>query len=123
MHGIRDRGLARKSAQPLQQFRRIGVVAELFERGHLRPDGDYLSEYLHFRRAAFYRGAASSRRLETDEDDRILWIRKSLREVMLNASAGHHAAGGDNDQGKLILVDLLRLLRSGSERDARPTQG
>src|SRR6266699_1327659 len=107
MHEIRDRGLARKSAQPLQQFRRIGVVAELFERGHLRPDGDYLAEYLHFRRAAFYRGAARSRRLESDEDDRILWIRKSLREVMLEASARHHAAGGNNNQREPILIDLL----------------
>src|SRR5439155_1594261 len=83
----------------------VGEVAELFECCHLCANWNHLSEYLHFGRPTFDGGAARSRRLEADEDHRILRIRKSLREVMLDASAGHHAAGRNNNARKLILID------------------
>ena len=97
------------------------MVAELFECCYLRADGNYLAEYLYLGRSTFYCGPARTWRLEADEDDRILWIRKSLREVMLeflkvagyavldagNASEALEIAEGYDGEISLLITDVV----------------
>src|SRR3974390_423266 len=96
------------------------MIAELFERGDMCANGNDLALDLHLRRAVFYLGAAGARRLKANKEDQILRIGQALRQVMLNAPAGGHAARRDNDAGEVIIVDLLRLLARLRERDTRP---
>src|SRR5882762_5021422 len=101
MHEVGGRGLLRKRTQPFQQFRRVGMIAELFERGDFGPNGDRLAENAHFGSAVLDRSSPRPRRLESNKDHGISRIGETLHEVMQNASAGHHAAGGYDDGGKV----------------------
>src|SRR5205823_9887471 len=60
--------------------------------------------------------------LKSDEDHRVRRIRQPLRKMVLNSAASHHAARGDDDAGRLRLVDLLRLFCSLREVEALPLQ-
>ena len=85
------------------------MVAELLQGRDLRADGDLLAEDLHRRCTALDDRAAGSRSLESDKEDQIFRVGKTLHKVMLDASAGRHAAGRDDDAGEFGVVDLLRI--------------
>jgi hypothetical protein len=88
VHQICHTRRAPKGVQPLQQFGSVGVVAELFQAGHLRANGNLLPEHLHLRRAVLDGEAARAWRLESDEQHKILGIGQAQHQVMQDASAG-----------------------------------
>ncbi len=68
------------------------MVAELFKRGDLSADRHEISEDLHFFRATLDRRAPRARRLKSDEENRVLRVAQTQREMMQDPSASHHAA-------------------------------
>src|SRR5579871_1244504 len=98
------------------------MVAELLERRDLRANGHKVSVNLYLVRPGLDREAASSGRLEANEQNEIPGIRQSLREMMQDASAGDHAARRDDHRGHHGVIDFLRLLRSRCECEAGPGQ-
>ena len=94
------------------------MIAELLKRRHLRANRHHLTKDFYLRRAALDGKSACAWGLKSDEDHRVLRIRQPLRKMVLNSAASHHAARGDDDAGRLRLVDLLRLFCSLREVEA-----
>src|SRR5208337_4505783 len=115
--------LVLKCVQPLQHFRRIGMIAELFEGRDLSADGHELAEDLYLRRSVLDGGAARAGRLEADKNHQVLWIGQPLRQVMQNAAASNHPARRNDDRRIVALVNLLRLLGGQRKREAWPLDG
>ena len=90
VRGFRFRG---ECVQPFEKLRRVGVIAELLERGYLGAYWNHLTENLHLRRATFDCEASRAWRLKSNKNDSVLGIRQALNQVMLNASSGDHATG------------------------------
>src|SRR4051812_37007950 len=80
-------------AQPLQQFRRVGVIAELLERCDLGSNGNVVTKNLDLLSSALDCKSARAGGLKSNKQDEISGIGQALGEVMQNASAGSHAAG------------------------------
>src|SRR5215469_1630980 len=98
------------------------MIAELLERSNLGPNGHHLAKNLHLRLAAFDPKAPRSRCLEANKNEGVSRVRKSLREMMLNPSTGHHPARRNNDGRELRLIDLLRLFCRQRKMKARPLE-
>src|SRR5438874_1188393 len=107
MDKISHARLVGKRPQPLQQFRCIGMIAELLKRSDLRPDGDEVAEDLHFWRATLDDCATRTGRLEADKKDEILRIGEALGKMMEDSPARCHAARRNNDGRILASVDFL----------------
>ena len=92
MHEVSFAWRTLESVQPLQQFRSVGVIAELFQGRHLRANRNLLTENLHLGGAILDGEPASAWRLEADEQYQVLRVGKPLHQVMQHAPAGNHPA-------------------------------
>ena len=68
------------------------MIAELFQRRHLRANRNYLTEHLHLGSATLDGESSRPRRLETDEQHQIFSVRQALHQVVQYASAGDRTA-------------------------------
>src|SRR6185312_14644621 len=111
-----------KRPQPAKKLLSIGMVAELFQRSHLGTDGNNLRENTHGLCSAFDDLAARPRRLKANEQDLVARIRQSQKQMVKDASAGDHAAGGNDDAGITDFIDLPRIFLFGSKVESVPVQ-
>src|SRR4029079_1043270 len=93
--------------QPRPPFGRISVIAELLEGDHLCADRHFFAVDSNHGGAALNDRTSRSGSLKTDEDHCVARIGEALYEVMQNAAAGHHTAGGHDDAGKVSCINLL----------------
>src|SRR5690349_8428645 len=100
-------GLTSECPQPLQQLGRISVIAELLEGDHLCADRNFFAVDSYHGGTTLDDRTSRSGSLKTDEDHCIARIGEALYEVMQNAAAGHHTAGGHDNAGKMSRIDLL----------------
>src|SRR5256885_2443381 len=98
------------------------MIAELLDGGDMRADGNILVEDLYRLSAALDDGAARAGSLKSDEDDGVLGIREAMDEMVQDASSGRHATGGDDDLGKMRVVDLLGVFLFRLEGEALPLE-
>ena len=73
------------------------MIAELLQRSDLCADGNLLPKNLDRPRSILDAETARARRLETDQRQQILGIRKPQHQVMQHTPSGNHAAGGNDD--------------------------
>ena len=73
--------------QPLQQFRRVGVITELLQRLDLGANRNLLPKDLHLRCAALDGETARARRLEADEQHQVSGIGQAQHQVVQHAAA------------------------------------
>src|SRR5437867_1646501 len=86
------RGLC-ELAEPAQNFSVVGVRAQVFHRLNSRADRHVLAVDFYRLRARLDGLSSRTRRLETDEEDRVPVVRQAAREVVEHAAARRHAAG------------------------------
>src|SRR6185369_14783572 len=98
------------------------MIAELLEGKNLRPDRNHLAEDLHFLGSALNGESARARRLKSDKEHQVSWVRQTQKQVVEDAATGDHSARRDDDAGILDLVDLLGILRSTGKGKAVPLQ-
>src|SRR5882724_3794553 len=98
------------------------MIAELLKGSDLSSNWDEVPEDLHLGRTALDDCAPRPGCLEADEEHEVLRVRQSLREMMQDASARHHAARRNNDRGILAGIDLLRLFGRLCEGESRPVE-
>src|SRR5690242_19836245 len=110
MYQVRLGRLVAERTQPLQQFRRICMIAKLFQSCDLGSNRYKVAEDFDFRNLVFDQEAARSRRLESDEQDQVPRVRQALSEMMQDAATRRHAARRDDDGWHKRRVDLLRFL-------------
>src|SRR5208337_646170 len=109
--------------QPLQQFRRIRMIAELLQRGYLRAHRNDLSENLDLVRSVLDLTSASAFRLESDKQHQVLVVWQPLQEMVLYAASHGHAVRGDDDARIARIIDLFRLGHGGRKVEAVPVKG
>src|SRR4051812_44330659 len=106
----------------MQEFRSIGVIAELFECCRASADRDETAKNLYFSSATLYECPSRSRSLKSDKQYEVFWIGQPLRQVMQNAPSRRHAARRNDDAGILTRVDFLRLLGRDRKCQAGPIE-
>src|SRR5260370_9562858 len=89
----------RESSQPRQKLLRVGVIAELFKRSYMGANRNFLGINPHRLSAVLDDGPARARRLKANEDHLIARIGQAEKQVVQDASSGHHAASTNNDAG------------------------
>ena len=77
VHQISRRRPVAKGAQPLQQLRRVRMIAELLQRSDLSANGNGIPENLHFVALVLDGEPARPRRLKADKQHQISWIRQA----------------------------------------------
>src|SRR5262245_49440908 len=90
-------GRAFESAQPAQDFTRIGVRREVIQPFDMRANRYELAENFDLFFAVNQTTAARSNGLKAGEDHRVAFVRQSFTQMMQDAPSGGHPAGRNDD--------------------------
>ncbi len=116
-------GLGWESGEPAKEFAFAGVGGEL---AHLYDFGFYgngLAVEIEGFGAVLQGTAAGAFGLKAAEDDAVAGIAETKGEMVKDATAGDHAAGGNNDAGSFDGVDGLGFLDGAGEMEALDVEG
>jgi len=100
-------GFVRCFAQPIEKFALIGVHRKMAEIDDLGSHGYVATEKFGLPLTVDQGASARSRRLKTDEDDRVARIGQALREVMEDASSSRHSGSRNDHRGSPHVADGL----------------
>ena len=103
-------GFFREAFQPGEQAVAVGVAADAGESAHLGGDADVFAKELDLLRALDDLAAERALGLIADEEDGGLFAPEVVLQMVADAAGVAHAAGGEDDLGRLIEVDGLALL-------------
>src|SRR5437762_14324060 len=118
MYEVSGRRRLRECAQPLQQLWRVGMIAELLQRGNLRAHRHFFAKDLYAFYSRLDQRAPRAFRLKADVQHKVARIGQPMNQVMLYAPSGNHAARRYDDARISRLIDLLRLHRRAVEEQA-----
>ena len=102
--------LGREMPHPLQQMVPVGVGGEALEVDHLGPDGDVLAKQLDGAGSLQQAAAQGALPLIAHEHHGALGPPQVVLQVVADASGVAHAGGGDDNFGRLVVVQRPGLL-------------
>ena len=109
MHQVGGPRRPSEAGQPAQRLVLVGVRRETVQGLDPRAHVHVGPEHLEMFRSILERAAARAFCLVAHEQHRRVWIGETLHQVMQDAPAGGHPAGGNDDGSALQSIESLRL--------------